>query len=161
MSTLHVVGISDCKVSNDPTDSIVTYALGSCVGLVLYDPHARIGGLLHVMLPDSRFRSSSREFNAHMYADTGFYALIEALLSLGASKSRLVAKAAGGANMLRHSSLLDIGQRNSETVLGLLRMERIPVLGTSLGGSVGRSMQVRLDDGTTRVRLLGQGEETL
>ena len=161
MGTLHVVGISDCKVSNDPSDTIVTYALGSCVGLVLYDPQARAGGLLHIMLPDSRFRSSSREFNPHMYADTGFYELIQSLVRLGASKLRLVAKLAGGANMLRHSSLLDIGQRNSEAVLGLLKTEQIPVFATSLGGTVGRSMQVHLDDGTTRVRLLGQGEETL
>jgi chemotaxis protein CheD len=161
MNTLHTVGISDCKFSSDPTDSVVTYALGSCVGLVLYDPPARIGGLLHILLPDSRFRSSSRDFNPCMYADTGFYALMEALLSLGASKHRLVAKVAGGANMLRHSSLLDIGQRNSEAVLRLAGKEEIPVLGTSLGGSVGRSMQVQIEDGATRVRLLGQGEEIL
>jgi chemotaxis protein CheD len=161
MNTTHAVGISECKFSSDPTDSIVTYALGSCVGLVLYDAPARIGGLLHIMLPDSRFRSSSREFNPCMYADTGFYTLIQELLSIGASKHSLVAKVAGGANMLRHSSLLDIGQRNSEAILRLAGKEHIPVLGTSLGGSVGRSMHVRLDDGATRVRLLGQGEEIL
>lgn len=161
MASLHVVGISDGKVSNDPTDTLVTYALGSCVGLVLYDPHARAGGLLHVMLPDSSFRSSSREFNPHMYADTGFYGLLEALLGLGTARHRLVAKLAGGANMLRNSSLLDIGLRNAETMASLLKRERIPILGTSLGGAVGRSMQLRLDDGSVKVRLLGQGEETL
>ncbi len=161
MATLHVVGISDCKISNDPTDTLVTYALGSCVGVALYDPHARAGGLLHVMLPDSQFRSSAREFNPHMYADTGLLGMIETLLRLGAAKHRLVAKLAGGANMLRQSSLLDIGQRNGEALVSLLRLERIPILATSLGGTVGRSMQMRLEDGAVRVRLLGQGEETL
>ena len=161
MGALQVVGISDCKASKDSTDSIVTYALGSCVGLALYDPQAKVGGLLHIMLPDSRYRSSSRDFNPHMYADTGFYALTEALLALGASKSRLTGKAAGGANMLRHSSLLDIGQRNSERVLELLRREGIPLLASSLGGTVGRSMRLHIDDGTTVVRLLGEREVTL
>jgi len=161
MASLHVVGISDGKVSNDPTDTLVTYALGSCVGLALYDPHARAGGLLHIMLPDSRFRSSSREFNPYMYADTGFYGLLETLLGLGTARHRLVAKLGGGANMLRNSGLLDIGLRNAEAMVNLLQREKIPVLGTSLGGTVGRSMQLRLEDGAVKVRLLGQGEETL
>lgn len=161
MASLHVVGISDGKVSNEPADTLVTYALGSCVGLALYDPHARAGGLLHIMLPDSRFRSSSREFNPYMYADTGFYGLLETLLGLGTARHRLVAKLGGGANMLRNSGLLDIGLRNAGAMVSLLEREKIPVLGTSLGGTVGRSMQLRLEDGSVKVRLLGQGEETL
>ncbi|MBE0617167.1 MAG: chemotaxis protein CheD [Proteobacteria bacterium] len=161
MATVHVVGISDCKVSNDARDTLVTYALGSCVGVALYDPHSRAGGLLHVLLPNSQFRSSAREFNPSMYADTGLLGMLEGLLRLGVAKHRLVAKLAGGANMLRHSSLLDIGQRNSDALVNLLRVEKIPILASSLGGTVGRSMQMRLEDGAVRIRLLGHGEETL
>lgn len=161
MAVTHVVGISDCKWSDDPTDTVVTYALGSCVGVALYDPRAHIGGLLHVMLPDSRFRTSAREFNPYMYADSGIAGFLDAILARGARKDRLQAKVAGGANMLQHSSLLDIGKRNADAVLTALRAERIPVLGQSLGGVVGRSMLIRLEDGQTNVRLLGRGEETL
>ncbi|MHB8763371.1 MAG: chemotaxis protein CheD [Deferrisomatales bacterium] len=161
MGTVHVVGISDCKVSNDSADTVITYALGSCVGIALYDPHAKAGGILHLMLPDSRFRSATRELNPCMYADTGLSTLLRSVLALGSRRERLVAKLAGGANMLRHSSVLDIGKRNAEASLELLGKEGIPILATSLGGTAGRSMQLRLVDGVVDVRLLGRGEEVL
>lgn len=161
MATTHVVGISDCKFSDDPTDTVITYALGSCVGVALYDPRLRVGGLLHVMLPDSRLRSATREFNPFMYADSGVCAFVQALIARGARKERLEARVAGGANMLKHSEFLDIGKRNAEVVLATLQLEGIPVKGQSLGGVVGRSMAMRLEDGRVSVRLLGRGEETL
>lgn len=161
MAATHVVGISDCKVSDESADTVVTYALGSCVGLALYDRKSRMGGILHVMLPDSRYRSPSREFNPHMYADTGFYAFLQALMAKGARRDTIEARLAGGANMLQHSHLLDIGKRNAEAMVTVLRLERIPILGSSLGGVTGRSMSLRLHDGTVTVRLLGRGEETL
>ena len=161
MAQTHVVGISDCKVASNPADVLTTYALGSCVGLTLYDPVSRVGGLLHVMLPDSRFRSPAREFNPYMFADTGFYALLRGVEQAGAKRQRLVAKLAGGANMLGGTAIFDIGGRNAEALLGYCRLERIPVAATSLGGTVGRSMELMLSDGTVRVRLLGVGEEVL
>ncbi len=161
MAQTHVVGISDCKVASNPADVLTTYALGSCVGVTLYDPVSRVGGLLHVMLPDSRFRSPAREFNPYMFADTGFYALLREVEQAGAKRQRLVAKLAGGANMLGGTAIFDIGGRNAEALLGYCRLERIPVAATSLGGTVGRSMELVLSDGTVRVRLLGVGEEIL
>ncbi|WP_025321502.1 chemotaxis protein CheD [Deferrisoma camini] len=161
MAETLVVGISDAKVSADADDTVITYALGSCVGLTLYDPARRVGGLVHVMLPDSRYRSSSREFNPFMYADSGFYELLRALEDAGARKADLVAKLAGGANMLGQTAIFDIGSRNAEALVGLCRLERIPIVATSLGGTVGRSMELRLTDGQVRVRLLGVGEEVL
>ena len=161
MAATHVVGISDCKLSADPSDKVVTYALGSCVGVVLHDPVARIGGILHIMLPDSRYRPSNREFNPYMYADTGLYAFLHAMLKGGASRTRIGAKLAGGANMLQHSQFLDIGRRNAETAVSILGLEKIPILGSSLGGVVGRSLALSLSDGAVTVRLLGRGEETL
>ena len=141
--------------------TVATYALGSCVGLVLYDPRATVGGMLHVLLPDSRYRSATREFNPYMFADTGFAALLEMVLALGATRQRLVAKLAGGANMLKHSAVLDIGQRNSEALISLLQSAQIPVLASSIGGTVGRSMLLHLNNGTINVRVLGVGEEVL
>ncbi len=161
MATTHVVGISDCKASANPSDTLVTYALGSCVGVVLYDPAARVGSLLHVMLPSSRYRSSTREFNPFMFADTGIEEQLELLRALGASERRIGAKLGGGANMLRQSSLLDIGKRNSTAILEILHAKGIFVQATSLGGTMGRSMQLNVKDGSTLVRLLGDGEEAL
>ena len=161
MSEMHVVGISDCKVGRGADDTVITYALGSCVGLALYDSRTKVGGILHILLPDSQFRSGSSVFNPFMYADTGVQGMLRLLEEQGADRGHLVAKAAGGANMLRHSSLLDIGKRNIETTLDILKRERIPLLSQSLGGTVGRSMQISLDDGTVHVRLLGVGEEKL
>lgn len=157
----HVVGIAECKVCSDPSGTLLTFGLGSCVALALYDSRKKIGGLLHVLLPESKFGSSSREFNPHMFADTGFSSLLKALLTEGARREDLVAKLAGGANMLRASSLLDIGRRNSEVILHLLSENKIPVHGKSLGGTVGRSVELRLEDGAFRVRSLGRGEEVL
>jgi len=161
MGEMHVVGISDCKVGKGTDETVITYALGSCVGLALYDSRAHVGGILHIMLPDSQVRSGSGEINPFMYGDTGVQGLLRLLAEKGADRGHLVAKAAGGANMLRHSSILDIGKRNIETILEILRRERIPLLAQSLGGTVGRSMQLSLEDGTVRVRLLGVGEEKL
>lgn len=161
MGELHVVGISDCKVGRGADDTVITYALGSCVGLALYDPGTQVGGILHIMLPDSQFRTGGAAINPFMYADTGVEGMLRLLADRGAGRGHLVAKAAGGANMLRHSSILDIGKRNIETTLDILKRERIPLLAQSLGGTVGRSMQISLDDGTVCVRLLGVGEETL
>jgi chemotaxis protein CheD len=161
MGETHVVGISDCKVGSGADESVITYALGSCVGLALYDARAKVGGILHIMLPDSSVRSSNAELNPFMYADSGVQAFLQLLASRGADRARLVAKAAGGANMLRHSSVLDIGMRNIEAVMAIIERERIPLLGRSLGGTVGRSMQISLDDGTVHIRLLGVGEEKL
>ena len=161
MGQSHIVGISDCKVGSGADDQVVTYALGSCVGLALYDSRAQVGGILHILLPDSAVRAGSGEINPFMYADTGFHGFLDLLATCGAERQRLVAKAAGGANMLRHSSILDIGLRNGQAILGLLQEARIPLLAQSLGGTVGRSMQLNCDDGSIQVRLLGVGEEKL
>jgi chemotaxis protein CheD len=161
MAQTHVVGISDCKTAREADDTIVTYGLGSCVGLALFDPDTSTGGLLHVMLPDSRYCSASGEFNPHRYADTGFRSLLDQVCALGADKGRLCAKLVGGADMLGQSPVFAIGEQNAEALVGLCRREGIPIAATSLGGTLGRAMEFRLSDGAVRVKLLGRGEEML
>jgi len=162
MAQTYIVGISDCKASDCADDVIVTYALGSCVGAALYDEEAKIGGLLHCLLPDSSCGlPKNRDKNPHMYADAGLLSLIGMLIDMGAAKERITAKLVGGANMLSNSSLLDIGKRNSEAAMDMLKQEGIPLIGSSIGGNVGRSMWFNLKDGSVRVRLLGRGEEVI
>lgn len=152
-----VVGISDCKVSGDITAQITTYALGSCVGVALYDPETRVAGLLHVLLPNS-IHNIHEEYVPFMFADTGIEQMIREMMMIGAVPQRLTAKLAGGANMLNSSSVLDIGRKNTQAVLTLLERFRIPVKGSSVGGTVGRSMQIDIATGRVTVRYLGDGE---
>lgn len=155
-----VVGISDCKVSSDATTQITTYALGSCVGVALYDPEARIAGLLHVLLPNS-LQNIHEEKVVFMFADTGIEQMIREMMMIGAVPQRLTAKIAGGANMLNSTAVLDIGRKNTQAVLALLERFRIPVRGSSVGGTIGRSMLIDIATGRVTVRYLGDGEITL
>ena len=92
----YTVGISEMKASDQPDDVITTYSLGSCVGLSLYDPVARVGGLIHCMLPLSRIDPQKAEANPCMFTDTGIPALLRLVLGMGAQRDRLIAKVAGG-----------------------------------------------------------------
>lgn len=92
----HTVGISEMKVSSKPDDIIVTYSLGSCVGITIYDPELRVGGMAHCMLPISRLDPQKAKENPIMFTDTGVPALIQAVMDMGGSRRRLVAKVAEG-----------------------------------------------------------------
>lgn len=159
MTSPLVVNISGCQVSANVTAQIQTYALGSCIGVAIYDPLLHIGGMAHVMLPVNR--SLDAENNPFLYADTGTIELAQQVVRLGGHKDGLVAKIAGGANMLVTSPLLDVGKKNAEVVLSTLALLKIPLLGSSLGGSVGRSFYLNLSDGKAVVRYIGAGEEIL
>lgn len=158
MGTL-TVGISECRVSGEPSDVLATYALGSCVAVACYDPGAKVGGLLQVMLPTA-IGGSARDLNPYMYADTGVHALLQALIEKGASKERLQVKLAGAAKMLA-SSLFDIGDMNVNEVRAALRAEGLSVLNSNLGGSAGIAMSLRIRDGQVTLRGIGRGEEIL
>ena len=90
-----VIGISDMKVSNKPRDVLVTYALGSCIGLSVYDPFARVGGLLHYMLPDSTLDAGKAKENPYMFTDARDASVFKACYALGADKKRMVVRVAG------------------------------------------------------------------
>ncbi len=155
-----IVGISDCKVSGDTATSIMTYALGSCVGVALYDPDAKIAGLLHILLPNS-INNTREDFNHFMFADTGLDRMIREMMAIGVTPTSLIARIAGGANMLNSTSVLDIGRKNVQATLQFLERTRIPVRGSSVGGTVGRSMQIEVGTGRVLVKYLGGGELTL
>jgi len=89
-----IVGISDIKISKSTNDVIITYALGSCIGIAVYDPIAKVGGLLHYMLPDSSLDERKAKENPAMFADTGIPSLFKACYALGAEKKRMIVKVA-------------------------------------------------------------------
>ena len=161
MADLIRVGMADYKVGRAPS-TLISYGLGSCIGVSLYDPQTKIGGLLHIMLPDSTQARASD--NPAKFADTGIPLLLGDVLQLGASRSRLVAKIAGGAQMFAFANATDVmrvGSRNAESVKKLLRDLGIRVIAEDTGGNYGRTVQIDLETGVYKVKTIDKGEKEI
>jgi len=149
------VGISDMKLSRNPSDVLITYSLGSCVGLSLYDPVARVGGLIHCMLPLSKIDAERAKTVPCMFTDTGVPLLIQEILNMGAQKSRLVAKLAGAAKLLDDSNTFRIGDRNVVVLRKVLWKNNILISAEETGGSIARTMLLYIDSGRTTIKSKG------
>ncbi|MEG6617308.1 chemotaxis protein CheD [Peptococcaceae bacterium 1198_IL3148] len=149
------VGIADYKTAAAP-NKIITLGLGSCVGLTLYDPKLKIGGLLHIMLPDSRQFSNVNK--PAKFADLGIPLMLKELQRTGAAISRIQAKLAGGAQMfsgLDEKFVLNIGQRNADMTRSILKQLGIRIHAEEVGGNRGRTMILDLDTGLVTIRTIG------
>jgi len=152
------VGIAEMNIAKAP-DMIRTAGLGSCVGVVLYDLKREVGGMAHIMLPDS---SLARGKSVHLakYADTAVERLIELLAARGVPQSALKAKMAGGAQMFRYlpqNDLMRIGPRNVEAVKRQLERFRIPLVAEDTGGSNGRTIEFNPKTGILMIRTVNLG----
>ncbi len=156
---MHTIGISEMKVSNRPDDVLVTYSLGSCVGLALYDPVARIGGLVHCMLPLSSIDPVKARNSPCMFTDTGVPALIQEMLNLGAMKNRLVAKVAGAASLLDEKGTFKIGERNYIVLRKVLWKNNILIVADDTGGTIPRTVYLYVDTGRTTIKSRGEERE--
>lgn len=145
------VGISDCRVSNDPSAALVTYALGSCVAVAIHDPVAKVGGLIHYMLPESDLHGEKAVENPFMFADSGIPLLFRRAYEQGARKERLVVRAAGGAQVMTDKELFNIGKRNYLAMRKILWKAGVMLHGEQVGGSISRT--IRLEVGTGRLWL--------
>ena len=161
MADLIRVGMADYKVGRAPS-TLISYGLGSCVGISLYDTQAKVGGLLHIMLPDSTQARSTD--NPAKFADTGLPLMLKDVLELGASRTRLVAKIAGGAQMFAFANATDImrvGARNAEAAKKILKEMNIRLLAEDTGGNYGRTVQINLNDGVYKVKTIDKGEKEI
>ena len=151
------VGMADLSTAKDP-DILTTLGLGSCVGIALYDATAKIGGLAHIMLPDStQIKNNS---NIAKFADTGIEALIKEMLKMGAKQNRLVAKVAGGAHMFEFKNMDDmmrIGTRNVAAVTQILEQVHIPIISQDTGSNYGRTVELHTSTGVFVVKTIGHG----
>lgn len=152
------IGISDLKACKAP-DVLVTYALGSCVGICLLDSIAGVGGMSHIMLPDST-QATNGSAMPMRFADTAIPMLINEMAKLGASRSRLKAKIAGGAVMFATTSdRFNIGERNIAAVKSALRTEGIPIIAEDTGLNYGRTVFFYPETGIMEVRAAAKGNK--
>ena len=162
MGNVIKVDMADLKLCKSP-DSITTLGLGSCVGIAIRDPVTKVGGLAHIMLPDStQIRNTS---NIAKFADTGITELVRIIVAAGGSRSLLVAKIAGGAQMFtfqnQKSEMIRVGERNVEATKAKLRQLRIPVLAEDTGLNYGRTVIFFPETGDFVIKSVGKPQKTI
>jgi len=153
-----VVGMADLKVAKHP-DTLTTLGLGSCVGITLFDRAKHIGGMAHCMLPTYKGFEGQ---NIAKFVDSAVIELINQLVRIGATRTALVAKIAGGAHMFgrsQNSDMLKIGERNAAAGLAILRQLSIPVQANDTGGTHGRTIELNIETGALKIKTVGAGEK--
>lgn len=145
------VGISEFVVSTGSTDVLVTFSLGSCIGVTFFDPVAHVGALIHCLLPLSKIDRDRAAEKPAMFVDAGVVKVLEALTKAGARLDRLVVKCAGGANTMDAANTFRIGQRNFTVLQKLLFKNNIVLAAEDVGGNVARTMRLYLADGRTLI----------
>jgi chemotaxis protein CheD len=150
------VDISDMKLSRSEDDILVTYSLGSCVGLTIFDKQAGVGGMIHCMLPLSKIDPEKAAVKPYMFVDTGVTILLTELFKLGAQRQNLVAKVAGAASPLGKEETFRIGQRNYTILRKLLWKNNVLIEAEDTGGSKARTMYLYMHDGLVTVKSEGK-----
>ncbi|MFQ5462312.1 MAG: chemotaxis protein CheD [Phycisphaerae bacterium] len=154
-ATVHSIGIAAVKVVKKPER--IRTVLGSCIGVAVYDSVAGIGGMAHVILPDSTEGSG----DPGKFADTAVDMLIEKLIEAGSVHKRLAAKIVGGAQMFGNKVCSGLGQRNAEAVKARLNHHTVQLVASAVGGGKGRKMQLDPATGEVHVAIIGQELEVL
>jgi len=154
-----IVGISEYVVSSDPDDTLVTYALGSCVGLTLHDAVAGVAGMLHAMMPASMTNTEKAAETPAMYVDTGTLAMLQELFNLGATRANIVAKVAGAASPIDKDKMFRIGDRNYMVLRKVLWKNGILIAAEDVGGIASRSVYLDVGTGQTLVKSEGAVSE--
>jgi len=152
-----IVNIADARVSCQTEDVLVTYSLGSCIGVAIYDPEIRVGGMIHCMLPLSKVDRDKAESNPFMFVDSGMVRLLGMLYEQGVARSRAIVKVAGCSQILDKGNLFRIGQRNHTVLRKVLWKNGLMTKAEQIGGSVSRTM--RLEIATGRCTIKSEGVE--
>ncbi len=151
------VGIADMKITRRE-GVLITYALGSCIGISLYDPDIQLAALLHIMLPEV---GSMTDMNVYKFADTGIREMLRKMAAFGGIKRRYQCKIAGGAKMFDikgAGGIGNIGERNIRSVEAIMKAEQIMILKKDVGLNLARTMLLDASDGTVRIRTAGRPE---
>jgi chemotaxis protein CheD len=153
----HIVAVADMKLAKQPGDEIITFALGSCIGITIWDPAANVGGMVHVMLPSSSIDMAKAQENPCMFVDTGIPKLFLESYKLGANKSRIQVVAAGGActSGAEDDDYFQIGKRNITVLRKLLWKNGVLLRADDLAGTVARTMTLQVGTGVVTIRSNG------
>ena len=143
------MGVSDINVCNGSGDEIVTHALGSCIGIAIYDPVAHVGGILHYMLPQAKVDPKKAERNPYMFGDAGIPLLFKKAYDHGAKKENLRVVMAGGAQVFERQDFFDIGKRNIVIARKLFWKNNIMIAAEHVGGHIPRTLYLDMRTGAT------------
>jgi len=141
------IGIGHIKVSSTPGDEIKTYALGSCVAVLLYDKKTKIAGMIHIALPESAVNTDKAKTLPGYFVDTGLPILLKEFKKLGGDRKFTVIKMAGGSSIMDENKTFDIGKRNGIAVKRFLWKQGLGVIKEDLGGSISRTVSIDVDTG--------------
>ena len=149
--TTIVVGIADLQLSNDRDSLLVTYALGSCIAVILHDPTRHIGGMIHYMLPQSQISPEKAIQTPAMFGDIGIPLLFERMYALGAKKENIVVKAAGGGQIYDPNGTFNIGSRNCTVMRKLFWKNNVLIKAEDVGGTKSRTARLYIEDGRVTI----------
>jgi len=152
-----VIGISDMKVSNDFDSFLITYSLGSCIAIAIHDPVARVGGMLHFMLPESILDPVKARKNPCLFADTGIPLLFKSAYRYGAKKQRMKIIVVGGSRVLDQDGFFNIGKRNYNAVRRVLWRNNVMINHEDVGGGANRTLKLAIGNGQAWVKVSGHG----
>lgn len=153
-----IVGVGDMKVASDPSAVLATYSLGSCIGVAIYDPEVRVGGLLHYMLPESKIAREKAVKNPYMFGDTGIPPCLRPHIDTARKKNRMRVIVVGGAQILDQNDLFNIGKRNYAMLRKLFWKNKVMIHYEAVGGTVNRTLKLELSTGKTLLKISGAKE---
>lgn len=161
MAEIIKVGMADSNTTYSP-GVLTTLGLGSCVGICLYDTSTKISGLVHIMLPDSK--QIKNNVNQSKFADTGIIKLLEDIIKMGAKRSKITSKIAGGSQMFNFndsSDIMRIGLRNVAATKDILKQLNIPLIAEDTGGNYGRTIELYSETGILLIKTIGYGTKQI
>lgn len=150
------IGISDMKVSNDTNSFLITHSLGPCIGVIVYDPKIRVGGLLHFQLPTSKGHEQRAMENPFMFADTAMPRLFKEVEAHGSSRKRLTVSIFGGASMLHDDQIFKIGIQNTRVAKKIMWQHCINIKNEEIGGKSSRTVSIDIETGSIRLQMDGK-----
>lgn len=147
-----VIGISEMIVTDNPQDLLVTYSLGSCIGVTMFDPQARVGGMIHYMLPASKIAPGKADARPAMFADTGIPLMLKQLYDMGARRDNLEVRVAGGSKLMDQNKVFNIGERNFLILRKIMWKNNLLIKAKDVGGTIARTLSLELSSGQVLVK---------
>ena len=155
MSARVTVGVGDVALSKTPGQELITFSLGSCIGVALHDPVAKVAGLLHLMLPDSSLNNERAKKQPAVFADTGLPILFRSAYKMGGKKGRMRVVVIGGSQVMDSSGRFNIGKRNYAAVRKILWRNNVLIDSEEVGGSDNRTLGVDVATGRVWIKING------